>query len=103
MKKDTQMNLPSNQEKAWIQFLLASDNSIMRDAGETLAVSTGKLLGEETEAVPLEQKSPKEWEQALLMAECLKFSSNDNLVELSRFIYEWFAVAFNTELSSRTE
>jgi hypothetical protein len=75
----------------------------MRDAGQTLAVLTSNPFGEETETVPLEQKSPKEWEQTLLMAECLKFSSNDNLVELSRFIYEWFAVAFNTELSSRTE
>jgi hypothetical protein len=97
------MNLPSNQEKAWIQFLLASNNSIMRDAGETLAVLTGKPLGEKTEYVPLEQKNPKDWEQTLLIAECMAFSSNDNLVELSRFIYEWFAVAFNTELSSRTE
>jgi hypothetical protein len=97
------MNLPSNQEKAWIQFLLASNNSIMRDAGETLAVLTGKPLGEKTEYVPLEQKNPKDWEQTLLIAECMAFSSNDNLVELSRFIYEWFAVAFNTELSSLTE
>ena len=75
----------------------------MRDAGETLAVLTGKPLGEKTEYVPLEQKNPKDWEQTLLIAECMAFSSNDNLVELSRFIYEWFAVAFNTELSSRTE
>jgi len=64
---------------------------------------TGNPFCEETETVPLEDKSPMEWEETLLMAECLKLSSNDNLVELSRFIYEWFAVAFNTELSSLTE
>lgn len=97
------MNLPSNENEAWVQFLTASENSIFRDAGEALAILTGNPFGEETESVPLEQKRPKEWEQALLTAECLKFSSNDNLVELSRFIYEWFAVAFNTELSSQTE
>jgi len=97
------MNLPSNQEKAWIQLLTASQNSIIRDAGEVLAALTGNPFGEETETVPLEEKSPMEWEETLLMAECLKLSSNDNLVELSRFIYEWFAVAFNTELSSRTD
>ena len=86
------MNLPSNQEKAWIQFLLASDNSLMRDAGQTLAVLTGKPLGEETEYVPLEQKTPSDWEQPLLIAKCMEFSSNDNLVELSRVLYEWFSV-----------
>lgn len=86
------MNPPSNKEKAWIQFLLASENSIIRDSGEVLAALTGNPLGEETETVPLDQKSPKEWEETLLIAACMEFSENDNLVELSRIIYEWFFV-----------
>ncbi len=70
----------------------------MRDAGETLVIFTGNPLGEETESVRLEQKSPKEWEQPLLMAECLKFSSNENLVETSRILFEWFSVTFESNL-----
>jgi hypothetical protein len=92
------MNLPSNEEKAWIQFLLVSDNSIIRDAGGTLLALNEDLLIVEAPCIPLEQKSTKEWEQALLIANCMKLSSNDNLVELSRIIYEWFSGAFDIEL-----
>lgn len=88
----------SSEDNAWIQFLLASDNSIMRDAGVTLAVLIGSPLGEETETVPLEQKSPRDWEQALLLAECLKFSENDDLVETARILFEWFSATFNSDL-----
>lgn len=101
--REAQMSLRSNEAKAWIHFLLANENSIIRDAGETLAVLTSNPLGEEIEMVPLEQKHPRDWEQALLVAECLKFSENDNLVELSRIIHEWFAVSFNAELCSPKE
>ena len=91
-------NLRSSEAKAWTHFLLANENSIMRDAGETLAVLTGNSLGEEIEAVPLEQKSPKDWEQALLLAECLKFSENDDLVETARILFEWFSATFHSDL-----
>jgi hypothetical protein len=94
--REAQLTLCSSEDKAWIQFLLASDNSIMRDAGETLAVMTGNLLCKETETVPLEKKSPKEWEHTLLMAECLQLSQNDVLVDLSEIIYEWFSYLFTT-------
>ena len=88
----------SSEDNAWIQFLLASDNSILRDAGGTLAVLTGSPLSEETESVPLEQKSLRDWEQALLLAECLKFSENDDLVETARILFEWFLATFHSDL-----
>lgn len=94
------MVLLSNEDQAWTQFLTASENSIIRDAGEVLAALTGNSFGEEKEMVSLKQKSPKDWEQALLVAECLKLSENDNLIELSRIIYEWFAWAFSVEVGS---
>lgn len=83
-------NLRSSENKAWIEFLLASDNSIIRDAGETLSVLTGNSLWKETPSECLEQKNPKEWEPALLLAECLQYSEDNNLGEISRIIYEWF-------------
>ena len=88
----------SSEDNAWIQFLLASDNSIMRDAGVTLAVLTGSPLGEETETVPLEQKSLKEWEPVLLLAACLEPSQNQNLAEISRILFEWFSAIFHSDL-----
>ena len=92
------MNLPSSEARAWIQFLLASDNSIMRDAGGILDALTSSPLSEETESVPLEQKNSRDWEQALLLAECLKFSENDDLVETARILFEWFSVNFHADL-----
>lgn len=88
----------SSEDNAWIQFLSASDYSIIRDAGETLAVLTGSPLSEVTESVPLKQKSQRDWEQALLLAECLKFSENDDLVETSRILFEWFYAATQESL-----
>jgi O-acetylhomoserine/O-acetylserine sulfhydrylase-like pyridoxal-dependent enzyme len=88
----------SSEDNAWIQFLLASDNSIMRDAGQTLAVLTGNPIGEEIETVPLEQRNSRDWEQALLLAECLKFSENDDLVETARILFEWFSANFHADL-----
>ena len=82
------------EESAWIKFFIASENSIIRDMGETLASMTGNSLGEESQSLPLERKSPRDWEQAMLVAECLKFSENDYLVELSRILFEWFSVTF---------
>ena len=82
---------PSNLEHAWIKFLTASDNSIIRDAGETLALMTGISSSAETNSSLLEHKRPEEWESALLVADCMKFSQSDDLVELSRIIWEWFS------------
>jgi hypothetical protein len=92
------MNLRSSEETAWVQFLLGSDNSIMRDAGEVLLTLTGDLFDEEKEMVPLEQKIQTEWESALLLAECFQRSEVNNLVEVSRIIYEWFHTATEESL-----
>lgn len=98
MMSEAFMNLPSSEANAWIQFLLASDNSIMQDAGGTLDALTGSQLSEETESVPLEQKSSRDWEQALLLAECLKFSENDDLVETARILFEWSSANVQSDL-----
>lgn len=94
------MMLPSNEDKAWIQFLTASENSILRDVGVTLAALAGISLGDETCFVPLEQKNPEEWESALLLARCLELSTSDDLVEVSRVLFEWFSVTFRADLHS---
>jgi hypothetical protein len=93
------MSMPrSNEDNAWIQFLSASDNSIIRDAGETLLALTGDSLSGDRPFIPLAQKSPKEWEPALLLAACLELSQNQDLVEVSRILFEWFSVTFESNL-----
>ena len=88
----------SSEDNAWIQFLLASDNSIMRDAGETLLALTGDSLSGDRRFIPLAQKSPKEWVPALLLAACLELSENQDLVEVSRILFEWFSATFHSDL-----
>lgn len=87
------MNLPSNEDKAWIHFLFASENSIMRDAGVTLSLIAGISLDVEIHKADLSQVKPKDWVRALEVGECMRLSQNDNLVELSRIIFEWFSSA----------
>jgi len=66
----------------------------MRDAAVTLALMTGISLGREIHSTDLSQEKPKEWVRALEVGECMRLSQNDNLVELSRIIFEWFSSAY---------
>jgi hypothetical protein len=84
----------SCEELAWIQFLFANDSSIMRDAGVTLALMTGISLDREIQPTDLSKEQPKEWVRVLAIGECMRLSQNDNLVELSRIIFEWFSSAY---------
>jgi len=84
------------EDLAWVRFLLSSENSIIRDLGFTLALMTNLEARSELHSLPLAEKPSQEWEPALLLAECLRYSSNDELIELSRILDEWFAGTFET-------